>query len=65
MIDVTKIIRYENGEMDDEEMLEMFQAMIDDGSVWQLQGSYGRMASHLIREGLIVDTHNVLTRGRD
>ena len=29
----------------------MFQEMIDDGSVWKLQGSYGRMATALIEDG--------------
>lgn len=48
---VGDIIRYEEGEMTVEEMTEFFQGMIDTGIVWQLQGSYGRMAAHLIEEG--------------
>ena len=51
MVDVDKIIRYEQGDMEDAEIVFMFQDMINDGSVWQLQGSYGRMARFLIEAG--------------
>jgi len=53
MPDVGKIIAYENGEMDDDEIIEFFQDLVDSGVVWQLQGSYGRMAARLIEEGLV------------
>lgn len=45
------IIRFENGEATDDEVIANFQAMIDDGSVWGLQGSYGRTAAALIEQG--------------
>ena len=48
---VGKIIEYEEGKMNDEEVAEFFQKLIDTGLVWQLQGSYGRMADQLIRSG--------------
>jgi hypothetical protein len=51
MIDVGKIIDYESGNMDMGEIIEFFQQMIDDGSVWQLQGHYGRTAMALIESG--------------
>lgn len=51
MVSVDKIIRYEQGEMDADETIEMFQELINDGSVWTLQGSYGRMAKNLIDNG--------------
>ena len=51
MIDVNDIIRYEQGEMSEGEMIQMFQAMIDDGTVWDLQGHYGRQARALIEAG--------------
>ena len=51
MVDVGKIIDYENGNLSEEETTAMFQAMIDDGTVWQLQGSYGRTAAALIAAG--------------
>lgn len=49
---VDKMISYENGEMDDEEVIAFFQELIDTGMAWTLQGSYGRAASHLIESGL-------------
>jgi hypothetical protein len=45
------IIRYEDGECTTEEMIEGFQALIDSGLVWGLQGSYGRTARQLIEDG--------------
>jgi len=45
------IIAFENGEATDEETIENFQKMIDDGSVWGLQGFYGRTAQALIDSG--------------
>lgn len=46
------IMRYEGGNLEDhQELVDGFQAMIDDGTVWQLQGWYGRMARDLIASG--------------
>jgi len=52
MPSVTKIIAYENGEMNEEEIISFFQELIDSGVAWQLQGSYGRTATDLIEQGL-------------
>jgi len=49
---VDKIIRYENGEMNEDETVQFFQELIDSGLAWNLQGHYGRVASTLIEEGL-------------
>ena len=49
---VDKIIRYENGEMNEGETVQFFQELIDSGLAWSLQGHYGRVASALIEEGL-------------
>ena len=46
------IIAYENGELDEAAIAAGFQAMIDDGTVWHLQGSYQRMAAELIGAGI-------------
>ena len=43
------MIRYEAGELIDEEIVELFQELIDTGLVWSLQGCYGRAAERLIR----------------
>jgi hypothetical protein len=51
MPDVGKIIAYENGELDEDEVIELFQELIDSGLAWTLQGSYGRTAASLIDAG--------------
>lgn len=53
-MNVNQIIAYESGELDEEEILDLFQDMINSGVVWQLQGHYGRMASNLLEQGLCV-----------
>ena len=49
---VTDIMAYESGELDEEQIVEMFQELIDSGLAWQLQGHYGRTAARLIEAGL-------------
>ena len=49
---VDKIIAFEEGLLSEQETIDFFQEMIDDGMVWRLQGSYGRMAQALIDVGL-------------
>ena len=51
MDQVDKIIAFEQGELDEEGILELFQELIDSGLAWQLQGSYGRIARNLIEAG--------------
>lgn len=41
---VGKIMKYENGEMNEEETLEFFRELVESGLAWQLQGHYGRTA---------------------
>jgi len=50
---VNQIIEYENGNLNDEETIELFQDLVDTGLAWELQGSYGRMAEYLIEHGCI------------
>jgi hypothetical protein len=38
---------------EDEEMLDAYQYLVDTGLVWHLQGSFGRVAQHMIDAGLI------------
>ena len=56
---IDKIIRYENGNMSDEETTEFFQELIDSGMAWSLQGHYGRMAMFFLEEGLCVQGEKV------
>lgn len=48
---IENIIRYEEGEMSDAEVVEFFQELINSGLCWSLQGHYGRMAMALIDAG--------------
>ena len=50
---VQAITDYENGDLTDEEVVELFQHLVDTGVAWTLQGSYGRMAEYLIEQKLI------------
>ena len=50
------IMEYEEGELSYEETIELFQELIDTGVVWELQGSYGRVAEDLINAGLCIFT---------
>ena len=52
MPNVNDIIAYENGDMQEEEMIQFFQGLIDSGAAWTLQGHYGRMAQNLIEDGV-------------
>ena len=55
------IIDYEAGELEGDDIVEGFQHLIDDGTVWSLQGSYGRAAAALIESGACTppaSTHN-------
>jgi hypothetical protein len=36
----------------EEQVIEAWQFLIDSGLAWQLQGFFGRTASHLIEEGI-------------
>jgi hypothetical protein len=61
---VTEIMRFEEGELGIDETLGLFSSLIKSGIVWGLQGSYGRMARHLIDQGSLSEdgtiTHEFL-----
>ena len=46
-----QIMQYENGEMEEDEIIEFYQKLIDNGMAWTLQGHYGRTAMDLIKAG--------------
>lgn len=49
---LNQIIAYEAGELSEDEIIELFQELIDSGLAWTLQGHYGRTAVALIEAGL-------------
>ena len=51
MPDFEKIMMYEDGALDFEETVELFQELIDTGLAWKLQGAYGRTAMAMIEAG--------------
>jgi hypothetical protein len=59
-MNINDIISFESGELDSQGVLEMFSAGIKDGSVWQLQGCYGRTARDLISMGFLSRTGEIL-----
>ena len=47
------LIGYENGELDDNQIIELFQQILDTKAYTWLQGHYGRTCEHLYDQGLI------------
>lgn len=54
MDQLSQMIAYENGELDEDSTVKLFQSLVDSGLAWQLQGHYGRTAADLIRAGRVV-----------
>lgn len=52
---VSNIITYEEGELNEEDTIELFQTLIDNGMAWTLQGHYGRTAARLIEDGICTE----------
>ena len=56
---VGKIMSFEEGELDNEEVFALFQFLLDSGMIYSLQGSYQRMAEDLLLAGKIeMPKHN-------
>ena len=47
-----ELMAFEDGQLDEDQTVELFQRLIDTGLAWQLQGFYGRTAVQLINAGL-------------
>ena len=48
-----RIIEYEQGKLDEQQTIQLFQELVDSGLVLKLQGHYGRFAAQLLEAGLI------------
>lgn len=59
MSQIDLIIQYENGELDDQQVVFLFADLIRTGQAWALQGHYGRTAQRLIEAGWIDKKGNV------
>jgi hypothetical protein len=53
---INQVIAYEQGELDEEGIIDMFQQLINSGLAWEMQGSYGRTAKALINAGYCVES---------
>ena len=59
---IDRINAYEDGTLSSEETIQLFQHLIDTGLIWELQGSYGRMAAALVRAGLCHEARPSVSR---
>jgi hypothetical protein len=59
---VGRMVAFENGELSNDEALDLFGELIKTGMAWQLQGSYGRTAGDLIERGIITPEGEVVVR---
>ena len=50
---LNKIVAYEQGKLDEQQTIQLFQELVDSGLIMKLQGHYGRMAFQLMEAGLI------------
>lgn len=50
---VGQIMRFEGEGLPEDEVVELFQYLVDSGVINSLQGSYGRQAAALIADGAI------------
>lgn len=47
----SQLTNYENGALDEEETVALFQTLVNNGMAWSLQGHYGRTARGFIDAG--------------
>lgn len=50
---VSFLMAYENGELDDDALIDGFQELLNSGLLWRLQDSYHRVGSILLQKGLV------------
>lgn len=57
---VDQIIAFEQGELDENQIVELFAHLVQTGQAWTLQGAYGRMATALMNQGYLDEEGNIL-----
>ena len=48
-----RITEYEQGKLDEQQTIQLFQELVDSGIIMDMQGHYGRFAAQLLEAGLI------------
>jgi hypothetical protein len=48
-----QLMKYEYNQLTVEEIIQLFQHLVNTGLAWQLQGSYGRTAQSMIDSGIV------------
>ena len=48
-----RIVAYEQGDLTEEQTIQLFQHLVDSGMIMNLQGHYHRFAAQLLEAGLI------------
>lgn len=61
---IDTIIAYEQGELNEEEIINLFAELIKTGHCWTLQGHYGRTAQQLINQGIITKKGTITQQGK-
>lgn len=56
---IEQLMAYEQGDLSENETLNLFQELVDTGLAWSLQGSYGRTAAALIKADLVLASDEV------
>lgn len=50
---IRSVMAFEDGTLDEDGVIELFQYLVDMGLAWRFQGMYGRMAHDLIEAGKV------------
>jgi hypothetical protein len=57
-----QMMDYEMGLLNDYDTLKMFSGLVESGTVWSLQGHYGRTATALIEDGWLNKQGEILKK---
>jgi hypothetical protein len=57
---VGRMMAFEDGDLTNDEALELFSELVKNGMAWELQGAYGRTAGDLIARGVLAEDGEIL-----